>query len=127
MPKEHKTDFLFESYKASKSDMSGWVQELIRASSRAEPGDTKELAGVCQLILVGVKEPNVKKYDRFGVSLPIQTSFKDDLLGTVMEADIHLHDPELCKTALQAVMDELPQPATLKTISCFGLPEMQSR
>ena len=122
MLEECKNDFVYDSIVTSNKDLSDWVRQLIRTSHAGETDDCEELARICGRVIAGTKAcllGNNFFYNR--------TSFSDKLLGVVLEAGMELNDSALCDKALGAILEELPQPQTVKTIQHFGLPKMQSR
>jgi hypothetical protein len=60
-------------------------------------------------------------YDQKSASFSI-----DGLLGKVMCGGLRLNDQSLCCEALSAVIEELPQPTTVKVIERFGFAQVKS-
>ena len=120
MPRAHEIYFLFRSYKASKTDMTAWLESLVQ--QRSNDYGRKKLKKVCHLIIKGAQE------QRDGPECDYRTprtSFTDALLGTVMQASVHLKDSVLCRRAVCLVQENLPRRAIVQAIQQFGLPAIQ--
>ncbi len=120
MPRAHEIYFLFQSYKASKTDMTAWLESLIQQGYNDYA--RKKLKKVCRLIIKGAREQ--RDAPECGYRTP-RTSFTDALLGTVMQASVHLKDSVLCRRAVCLVQENLPRRAIVQAIQQFGLPAIQ--
>lgn len=122
MPRAHEIYFLFRSYKASKTDMTAWLESLIQ--QRSNDYARKKLKKVCHLIIKGAQEQRDAPECGYSYRTP-RTSFTDALLGTVMQASVHLKDSVLCRRAVCLVQENLPRKAIVQAIQQFGLPAIQ--
>jgi hypothetical protein len=128
MPIEHRIDFFFQSLRDSKTDMGGWVNQLIECydSSNSESRSAgQDLAKACRLITKGANEIVAANSREPFYAKKLDYFFTDGLLRKVMSAGLRLNDQSICCGALSAVIEEFPQPTTVKVIERFGFSELK--
>ena len=121
MPRAYEVDFIFQSYKASGTDMTAWLESFIQKTSTAYIA-RKKLKRVCHLV---INEARERRDAPERVDRTAKTSFTDALLGMVVQASVHLRDSVLCKLAMRLVQEELPQRAIVQAIQQFGLRQIE--
>ncbi len=129
MPTEHRINFLFQSYKASGTDMGGWVDQLIEhydSSNADSKSAERDLAKACRLITQGANQWLAANIRRPFYAQKSTSFYTDGLLGNVMRGGLRLNDQSLCCEALRAVIEELPQPTTVWVIKRFGFAQLKS-
>jgi hypothetical protein len=144
MPVEHRLDFLFQSHRASVTGTGDWVDQLIKCYDSANSDSSsagQDLAKACRFIIEcaneilaanGRKSDSVsedgQKSDSVSTDSRKSDSFSTDrLLGKVMLGGLRMNDQSLCYEALSAVIEEFPQPSTVKVIERFGFAQLKSK